>query len=157
MDEDDELRNLKWMLGACFVFLVLAWVAFDEIKYAWSGQTVDARIVAVREAIASGRRGRTYPVLEVRYTFTDSGTTRTETDDMPIDWRPSGGTLLEAGQPLAITYRPGVENASRPVGREKTLILLLFFAALAALLGGFGWLWHHAYQQVHAKPIRRRR
>jgi hypothetical protein len=158
VDEDDELRNLKRLLVAGLVFLVSGWFAFGELRYWAFGETADATITEVKETSQAGRRGRSRPMLAVRYSFPESGgATRSERDDVPPDWTPPGGASLQPGSKVKVQYLPGVPDKSRLAGHATTLPLLIFVACLVAIVGFGIWLWRHAYQAVHSRPARRRR
>jgi len=158
MDEESELRKLKWLLAALAVFLLTGWFAVGELRYAAFGDTAEATITESRESERGGRRGRTHTVRIVRYAFQDAdGTTRTETDEVSPDWAPPAGGSLDAGEKVAVQYLSGVPDKSRLAGHSHSLPVAIFLACLAVILGFAVWLWRHARQAVHGGPARRRR
>ena len=158
MDEDEELRKLKWLLIGGLVFLVSGWFAFGEMRYALFGSTVQARIVDVSDTELVGRRGRRTPMRAIRYSFEESdGAQRTERDDVPLDWTPAEGETLTAGSTVSVQYLSGKPDKSRLAGHKHSLPLAIFVVCLLGMLGFSVWLWRHAHEAVHGNPYRRRR
>ena len=59
----------------------------QELRYVFSGHTVDATLVSAQEERVSKRPGSmTFPQLRVEYTFDDAENPRQESDVVPTDW-----------------------------------------------------------------------
>jgi hypothetical protein len=142
------------MLFALVIFLVSGWFAVEELRYFAFGSTADATIVEAFKTQQTGRRGRSTPLLAIRYEFDDNGTSRTERDDVSLDWALTQAFLPEPGDKIAVQFLPGTEDKSRLKGHSRPLPVAIFVVALIGITGFAAWLWRHAYQQVHG-PKRR--
>lgn len=151
MDEDEELRKFKRIIIAIALFFICGWFAVGELRYMAFGNTADATVTELFETKKS-RRWSQYSMLAVRYSFTDEdGTTRTERDDVPLDWEPADGSTLAVGSKTPVEYLPGVEDKSRLSGNGDTFALVIFLIALAAIAAFGVWLWRHASEAVHGR------
>lgn len=147
MDEEEELKKLKWLVVALVVFLISTYYSWQELKFVVWGQTAQANVTNTFETSSGGRRSA--PLLAVEYTFTDSATgARSERDDVPVDWPLSENTVT-------VQYLPGVVDSSRLHGHSRQSAVLIFVAC-AAWLGYQGFkLYREASQAVHGRGKRR--
>lgn len=127
MDADEETARAKWMLIVGLVFLVSAFFAWREMKYAVFGKEVNAQLVRVYETEERGRRGRRVDKLAVEYQFKDAGdgTIRKETDTLSINSpRPTGKTV-------PVQYMSGTPDRSRIKGHSNQIAVIIFLACTA--------------------------
>lgn len=123
MDIDEETKRFKRMLITALVFLISTYFAYRELKYCVWGKTIDAHVIRKYESNQYSRRSRR-PMLVVQYSFNDAGTTRTEGDQVPFDWKlPDNGTAI-------VQYLPGQPYASRLDGHRNLFSVWVFFGSL---------------------------
>lgn len=102
---------LVLIVGGCIYFSI------GELRYVFSGRTVDAHVVRMERVITQGRRGMPFPKLVCEYEFADGKRRRAESDDLPADWPQA------KGESIAVQYIPGT-TSSRVKGNDHV-----------------GWLW----------------
>ena len=147
IDEEEELKKLKWILIAVVAFLVSGYLSFKELKYSVWGARAAATVTNTFETAASRRN----PLLAVEYTFTDKdGQQHSEWDDVPFDW-PVPGPMVN------VQYLPGVEDSSRLEGHSSKVAVWVFLGC-CVLLGFAGFkLYQMASEAVDGPPRRRRK
>jgi hypothetical protein len=128
MDQDQELKRAKWLLGAAGVFLISAFMSFDEFRYRIWGRTVEGHVSQAKEVEVSQGRGGRRRMLSVEYTFPDEGRAPlTERDLVPVEWKlPPDGTV-------PIQYIPGSSDSSRISGHTNAFWMVVFFASLGIM------------------------
>ena len=102
---------LVLIVAGCIYFSI------GELRYVFSGRTVEAHVVRMERVITQGRRGMPFPKLVCEYEFADGERTRAESDDLPEDWPQA------KGETIAVQYIPGTMS-SRVKGNDHV-----------------GWLW----------------
>jgi hypothetical protein len=128
MDHDQELKRAKWILAAGAIFLISAFMSFDEFRYKIWGRTTEARVIQVRPYEEPGRRGKSTPRLSVEYSFQDEAkNTFSERDNVSLD------TQLPSDGHVPIQYIPGTADSSRIAGHSNSFWVLVFFASLAIM------------------------
>ena len=145
MDEEDELRKFKLILGAFCAFLISGYFAYQECKFLVWGATAEATITNMFETTGTGRNRRSLR-LAIEYTFTDSATgSRSERDDVPISWPIPQGTVT-------VQYLPGVAKSSRLLGNSSTFFVWIFCGCIALL----GYAGYRLYKEAN-EPVRPKR
>ena len=128
MDQDQEFKRAKWLLGAAGIFLISAFMSFDEFRYKIWSRTTDGRVLQARATEEIGRRGNRRPMLSVEYTFRDEARGPfTERDLVPVD------TQLPPDGRVPIQYIPGSPDSSRLSGHSNSTWVIVFFASLAIM------------------------
>ena len=144
------MAKFKWMLIACIGFCISGYFSLLELRFAMWEKTVQATVTRISEKTERGRRGSTWSVLAVEYTFTDATSgSRNERDDVPTDWPVATGTA-------AVQYLPGVENSSRLHGHSSTIAVWIFVACLIGLAVA-GYQFHKLAHEHDSPPVKRRK
>ncbi|QDT89628.1 hypothetical protein [Gimesia algae] len=147
IDEDEELKKLKWILIAVVAFLISGYLSFKELKYTVWGATTEATVTNTFDTAESRRK----PLLAVEYTFTDEdGKHYSERDDVPIDWPVPGPTVN-------VQYLPGVEDSSRLEGHSSKVAVWVFLSCCVLLCFAGFKLYQMASEAVDGPPRRRRK
>ena len=151
MDEEEELRKAKWLLGAGAFFLLSCFLVYDEFSYLMWGREVEATLVKAYESERRGRFGAGGSRrMEVDFTFTEpDGTQRKGTTTVETDWP------VPANGKVAVEYTPGELGRSRLKGRVHWTGITIFIVALVAVgVAGF-MLWREANEAT--RPRKRKR
>jgi hypothetical protein len=145
MDVEHETRNLKLGLVLVLAFVVSAFVAYKELKFALASKTTGATLDRVYEQI--GRRGSV--TRRVQYHFhDDAGELRNASDSVPDNWSaPADGRLT-------IEY---IAGSSRLAGHRNVFALVIFFACLFAMVVGVILFVRHVRQETHPPSAAGRR
>ncbi len=119
-------RAGRWLMAFC-IYLVSFYLSYQELKYAFRGESAIATIVSVRITTTPG--SRTSPprdVLAVRYAWHQkNGLRREDVINRAINWQaPEDGRL-------SIDYLPD-EKGSRAAGERNTVALTVFGIMTAA-------------------------
>ena len=135
----DRLK-LRLIMSCGLTFLLSAYISCEEFKYAISGR--DAVATIERTVKANTTRGRaTVKVIGVRYSFVEEdGTAREDKMNMPVDWTPP------ADMQLQVQYVPGKPGMSRLAGEHQYVAVTICLGTLAAVIGGFVYLFRKAYE-----------
>ena len=91
-----ELYKIRLVLGVIVLFLVSTVMSCQELHYAISGKTVDARVVKDMVEQRPTRYGDVHERRVIRYSFMDNQNSREEYAEVPMDWPASGQDLPSA-------------------------------------------------------------
>lgn len=119
MDQDAEMKRLKWVLFTGLVFLVSAYFSWTELKFFMRGKTAEATVTGTSEY-------RKYTSVDYRFSD-DSGTLRTENDRVPASW-----PVPEIGTTLKVQYLDA-QDSSRVAGHSNMVSVYVFLACCAVL------------------------
>ena len=152
MDQEQELRKFKWLMGGAVVFFISAFYAYGELKYLVLGKTAEARVTRTLKFKDARLKGPGVEMLAVEYQFVEaSGTPRGERDNVALDWPiPENGVI-------SVQYLTGVANSSRLVGNRNLFSVFVFIAALGGVIFFVVKLWRDASEAVHGSQTGKRR
>lgn len=141
MDVEEETWKFKAMLAVLLAFIVSAFFAYVELKYATAGKTTNGTVDRVTNFAT--RRGYTRTVY---YNYRDAtGNLRHGSDTLGrLDDVP------DSGDTIVIDY---LSDASRLHGHRNGGALMIFFGSLIALIVGAILFWRHIEQVI--KPTSR--
>ncbi|HVW02198.1 MAG TPA: hypothetical protein VHB77_17735, partial [Planctomycetaceae bacterium] len=132
MDDAAEVRKFKLLLVVVLAFLASAYFSFKEMRYAFWGKAINARLLDVQQA--TGNRGRKRIVVEYEY-VDGQGTVRRERDEL------SRLAHIPVSEFVEIQYVPGVEDSSRLTSSANWYAVYIFLAMIVALIVAIVMLW----------------
>lgn len=136
-----EETQLKALMVTIVTLLISLGFSCSELKYVLRGEVAQAQLMSMKEVQSTGRRGRSRPKLEVKYSFEDTkdGSNRTEIARVPLSFEPAVGET-EGGRPyIEVEYRPGEPAKSRLAGNNNMVWVYIFFGTLITSVGGTCW------------------
>ncbi len=149
MGHDQEVKRATRLLGALGIFLISAFLAFDELRHAAWGRTVEGHVVNAEPVMIRQGRGRETPMLSVQYTFPDEGAgQRSERDLVPLGWP------LPGENKVSIQHLPGRPDSSRLAGHRSAWALDFFFGSLA-VMAAFIFLLDLEAKRSERRPVRK--
>jgi hypothetical protein len=143
-----EFVGLRIAVGVAIAFVCSAVFAFNELRYALWGKTVEGRVRDAQAVEVREGRGRTSDQTLVTYTYKDGDEIRNARFQVLGDWEPpEDGTVL-------VQYIPDDPDASRLAGHANRGPLVLFFVCLLALVAFVAKLVYDFYESER-RPGRR--
>ncbi|MCA9081312.1 MAG: hypothetical protein KDA58_12185 [Planctomycetaceae bacterium] len=155
MNDDSELQKFKFVLIAGIFFLVSAWYAAQELRYAVFSTRTDAVVNETRIEIVKERRGRRIkrtvevPKLAISYQYADASGSTVHGEAMA-----DPDANFEPGQTIAVQYLDGVDDSERIVALTSLWSVYAFLGSLA-VMGYF--IWQMAREANAPIPTSRRR
>ena len=146
VDEEDEQRKAGLLMAAVLAALISGWYSYQELKYAFWGESIEATVIRTYEFTVPTRYGRSKPRLGIEYQFDDAaGHTRTDKDwvRLPSD--------LRQADTVPVQSLRGVGGNSRLAANRSYLGPIVFLGCLA--VAGYGFV---AFIYEARTPIRRR-
>jgi hypothetical protein len=125
MDEERELARAKWAMLVFVVFVISAWISYDELALFVNGRDAEADVT--KAYLSHSRRGSR---LTIEYAFTEpDGTRRKAMMTTSPDAPPPAPNAK-----LAVRYTPGESGNVRLAGRVNWIAITIFGASLCAIL-----------------------
>lgn len=125
MDEERELARAKWAMLVFAVFVISAWVSYDELALYLNGRDAQADVTKVY--MSQNRRGSR---LTIEYAFTEpDGTRRRAMTTTSPDAPPPAPNAK-----LAVRYTPGESGNVRLAGHVNWIAIGIFGASLCVVL-----------------------
>lgn len=151
---DRETLRLRSFVLTFVLFVISAFLSYNQVRYVVFGRTTDAQLVKVKETTVNSRRG-SKTVLDVYYRFTDlDGTIRNEEDRVSISWQEPENTAMDGKPMVQIDYIPGSPGSSRLHRREFKWIMPAIFLALLGYLVYQAFRFWRTYQQNERRAPR---
>ncbi len=131
--------KLRFAIAMVVLFLISGWYAFQELRYAIFGRTVEATVTGVehRRERVYRRRGRhtTRDVTDITVQFPAP-------DNTPRmgELTQSGVSAVQPQQKLMIQYLPGDADMVRLSGQQNWLSIVFFLGGLTAMIGTVVWV-----------------
>ncbi len=125
-----ERSYLKMKIIIGLALLYCGYCSWTELKYTVEGQTTTAIVTKARRYTERDKYGQSIKSISIEYQFTEpSGTSRLETDDLPLPDSPPN-----LGNRIDIQYLPGTPGQSRFAGHDHLTAAAAFLTLLAATL-----------------------
>ncbi|MEM6331843.1 MAG: hypothetical protein AAF823_00700 [Planctomycetota bacterium] len=136
-----DTMKVRLAVGAVVAYVIMGFMTYEGVKHAIWGEVTTGTVVGV-----SGLGAR----KTVTYEFVDS-----QTGQRRRAYFESRVNVPFEGEPVDITYIPGVEHSSGRASQKSLFMPILFGIITLGMVGGFSyWCWDVSRDK---KPKRRRR
>ncbi len=150
MDDDSDLRKIKFLLFAGVVFLCSCWSMWTESKYLLRGERAEATIDAIQPREVTSRHSRR-TVLDLQIDYTDKSTSSPARDKLLREL----GATDAVGDKLMVQYLPGVANSARE--GANVLMIVIFVVTFGAVVWSVVSMAREAHSPISTSRKKNRR